>query len=75
MVLKKDAKGNLIFKQLCLDLRYINKLLLDDKYPIPLIKDILEVLINIVIFITLDLLSIYYRFQIKLKDRYKIIFT
>ena len=38
-------------KRPCLDPWYINKLLPDDQYPIPLIKDIFNVLARAVIFI------------------------
>ena len=68
MALKKDEFGNMTLKRLCLDLKYINKLLPDKKYLILLIKDIFEVLVGIVIFITLDLKSVYHKFLIVLQD-------
>ena len=74
IVLKKNTERNLTLKWLYLNLRYINILLSNDKYLISLIKDILKILIGIVIFTILYLLSIYYRFQIKLENRYKIVF-
>ena len=60
MAPKKDAFGNMILKQPCLDPQHINKLLLDDHYPIPLIKDIFEALAGAVIFTILDLKSAYH---------------
>ena len=57
---KKDASRVIILKRLCLDLRYINKLLPDDKYSILLIRDILETLAGTVIFIILDLKIAYH---------------
>jgi hypothetical protein len=39
---KKDADGKKSKKRPCLDPRHLNLLLPDDKYPLPLIRDIFE---------------------------------
>jgi hypothetical protein len=75
MAPKKDSDGNLTLKQPCLDPQHINKLLPDDKYPIPLIKDIFEALAGAVVYTTLDLVMAYHRFQIKPQDQHKTAFT
>ena len=75
MAPKKDAFGNMTLKWPCLDPQHINKLLPDDYYPIPLIKDIFEALAGAVIFTTLDLKSAYHQFLIKLEDQPKTAFT
>src|SRR5579871_2854906 len=72
---KKDADGNVILEYPCLDLRHLNKLLPDNRYPIPLIKDIFKTLSGAVIFSTLDLKNAYHRFHIKLEDQHKTVFT
>src|SRR5579871_6149751 len=72
---KKDADGNITLEYPCLDPRHLNKLLPDDRYPIPLIKDIFETLSGAVIFSTLDLKNAYHCFHIKFEDQYKTTFT
>ena len=64
MAPKKDEFGNMTLKRLCLNLRYINKLLPDDKYPILCIRAIFEALVDAIIFTILDLKSVYHRFLI-----------
>ena len=59
----------------CLDPRAINKLLPDDKYPIPLIKDILESLSGATVMSTIDLKDAYHRFKIYEPDQPKTAFT
>ena len=43
---KKDSQGNLTAKRPCLDPRHINEMLPDDKYPIPLIRDVFQTMKN-----------------------------
>src|SRR5579871_5554464 len=75
MALKKDEFRNMTLKRPCLDPRHINKLLPDDKYPIPLIRDIFEALAGTVIFTILDLKSAYHQFLIALQNQQKTVFT
>ncbi|SAL96225.1 hypothetical protein, partial, partial [Absidia glauca] len=72
---KKDADGKKSKKRPCLDPRHLNLLLPDDKYPLPLIRDIFEKLRGATIFTTLDLKNAFHRFQIAPKDRHKTTFT
>ncbi|SAL99780.1 hypothetical protein, partial, partial [Absidia glauca] len=55
--------------------RHINALLPNDKYPLPLIRDIFELLKDARIFTTLDLKNAFHRFQIAKKDQPKTTFT
>lgn len=72
---KKDAEGNYTGTRPCLDPRHINKLLPDDRYPLPLISDIFHTMDGAAVFTTLDLKSAFHRFQIHPKDRHKTAFT
>ena len=60
IVPKKDISREIILKRLYLDLRYINKLLSNNKYLISLIRDILKTIAKVEIFIILDIKVIYY---------------
>jgi transposase InsO family protein len=72
---KKNADGTKSKKRPCLDPRHINLLLPDDKYPLPLIKDIFAQLKNARVFSTLDLKNAFHRFKIAKEDRHKTTFT
>ncbi|HYT44041.1 MAG TPA: reverse transcriptase family protein, partial [Methylomirabilota bacterium] len=72
---KKDAHGNKTGKRPCLDPRHINRLLPDDKYPLPLIREIFHSLKGSTVFTTLDLKSAFHRFQIHEEDQHKTTFT
>ena len=72
---KKDSDGNLTAVRVCLDPRRINEKLLDDNYPIPEIKSILNRLEGFSIFSTIDLASSYNQFEIAEQDREKTAFT
>ena len=72
---KKDSYGKKTGKRPCLDPRHINRLLPDDRYPLPLIRDIYDSLRGSNIFTTLDLKSAFHRFQIYEADRHKTTFT
>ena len=72
---KKDANGNLTAVRVCLDPRKINEKLLDDNYPIPEIKSILNRLEGFSVFSTIDLASSYNQFPIVDQDREKTAFT
>ncbi|SAL97877.1 hypothetical protein [Absidia glauca] len=72
---KKDANGKKTKKRPCLDPRHINNLLPDDKFPIPLIREVFQKLKNSKVFTTLDLKNAFHRFQIDPKDQHKTTFT
>ena len=72
---KKDAHGNYTGKRPCLDPRHINRLIHDDRHPLPLIRDIFNSLDGATVFSTLDLKSAFHRFEIHPNDRHKTTFT
>ncbi|CDH61116.1 hypothetical protein RO3G_16746 [Lichtheimia corymbifera JMRC:FSU:9682] len=72
---KKDAYGNYTGKRPCLDPRHINRLIADDRHPLPLIRDIFHGLNGASVFTTLDLKSAFHRFKIRPEDRHKTAFT
>jgi hypothetical protein len=72
---KKNADGTKSKKRPCLDPRHLNLLLPDDRYPLPLIKEIFEQLKDARVFSTLDLKNAFHRFQIAPEDRHKTTFT
>lgn len=61
--------------RLCVDYRSVNKLTHKEKYPLPLISEILDNLVNSVIFSTLDATSGYYQIAVEDKDTEKTAFT
>jgi transposase InsO family protein len=72
---KKDAEGNWTLKRPCLDPRHLNKLLEDDCFPIPLIRDIFSALSGGVLYTSLDAVKAYHRLMIHPKDQHKTAFT
>ena len=72
---KKDAYGNKTGKRPCLDPRHINRYLPDDRYPLPLIREIFQDLGGSKVFTTLDLTNAFHRFKIKDDDQHKTTFT
>lgn len=72
---KKDATGKKVCVRLCLDPRHINRHLPDDRYPLPLIRNIFQQLAGSTVFSTLDLKSAFHRFLIHPKDQHKTTFT
>jgi transposase InsO family protein len=75
LVGKKDLKGNKTGFRPCLDPRHLNVLLEDDKFDLPLIKDIFQSLSGSKVFSTIDLTKAYHRFEIAEEDRHKTAFT
>lgn len=55
--------------------RRLNEITTDDKYPLPNINDLFDVLGNSPYFTTLDLASRYYQIEVQEEDRVKTAFS
>lgn len=75
MAPKKDLQGNYTDKRPCLDPRHINKLLKEDRFPLPKISDIFKDLQGANVFTTLDLKNAFHRFPIYAPHQHKTAFT
>ena len=60
---KKDMFGNFTDKRPCLDPRHINKLLKEDRFPLPIIGDMFHKFGGLKVFTTLDLKAAFHRFE------------
>jgi hypothetical protein len=68
-VLKKDGSD-----RLCVDYRGLNKVTIKNRYPLPLISELLDRLGHAKVFSKLDLYDAYYRLRIKEGDEWKTAF-
>ena len=73
---KKDSAGNYTKRRPCLDIRHINKLLLkEDKFPLPLIRDIFHRLEGAKCYSLIDVRAAFHRLPILKEHRHKTSFT
>ena len=75
VVSKKDLEGKPTKHRICLDPRPINDLLPDDRFPIPLINEMLERTSGSSIFSSIDLVNSYHQFPLNPDDCQKTSFS
>jgi len=68
VLFQKKADGSL---RMCVDYRALNKVTIKNKYPVPLIQDLMDRLCGASIFTKLDLRSRYWQVQVADGDEYK----
>ena len=74
VVPKKDASGNHTSTRICIDPRPLNAILPDDRFPLPLIHEMLNKLNGASVFTTLDLRQSYNQFPVDPSDQHKLCF-
>lgn len=65
MLLVKNKDGNM---RLCVDYRQLNKVTIKNKYPLPMIDDLLDQLVGVCVFSKIDLRSSYHQIRVNDKD-------
>lgn len=75
IVTKKDKDGNKTKYRVCIDPRLLNNILTDDKFPIPLIKDIFKELKDNEYYTKIDLKDAFNSLKIEESDQPKTAFT
>ena len=60
--------------KLCIDYMQINKMTIENKYPLPIIDDLFDKVRGVKVFSKIDLRSRYHQFRIKDEDIHKITF-
>lgn len=71
---KLDASGQQKWRMV-VDYRRLNEITIDDKYPLPNINDLFDMLGNSTYFTTLDLASGYHQLEVQEEDRAKTAFS
>jgi len=74
MPAKKDVHGNYTDRWMCGDYRPINRQTKSDKYAMPILKEIFDVVGHARVFSTLDLRAGYHQLPIREEDKAKIAF-
>lgn len=72
LLMVKKKSGEL---RLCNDFRNLNSVTIKDRYPLPVIEDILHLLHGAKLFTTLDLFSGYWQIEIADEDKFKTAFS
>jgi hypothetical protein len=75
VVPKKDINGVKTSFRVCIDPRLLNESIANDRYPIPLIRDIFQQMAGNMVFSTIDLKDGYHQFPIFQTDQIKTAFT
>ena len=68
MLFQKRADGSL---RMCVDYRALNKVTIKNKYPVPLVHDLMDMLSGASVFSKLDLRSGYWQVRIADGDEHK----
>lgn len=71
---KTDASGKQKWRMV-VDYRRLNDITMDDKYPLPNINDLFDILGKSMYFTTLDLASGYHQIEVDEEDRAKTVFV
>ena len=71
MLFVKKKDGSL---RLCIDYRWLNKVIVKNKYPLPRIDDLMDQLRGAKVFSKIDLRSKYHQIRVKEEDISKIVF-
>lgn len=72
---KKLPDGTLALERLCVNPKHLNSQLIDESYPIPMIKDLLQKVKGCDVFSTIDLRESFLQFKLHEDDRKKTAFT
>jgi transposase InsO family protein len=75
LVDKRDSSGESVGKRACLDPRALNILLPEDRFPLPLISEIIDSLAGARFIAVLDLKSAFHRLPVAEEDQHKTTFT
>ena len=75
VVPKKGPDGTYTGYRVCIDVRKLNEILEDDKFPLPRIRNILESLAGNLIFTVIDLKEGFHQFPVREEDQVKLTFT